>query len=63
LLNNKIYMSDISSDNLRIIYLSDFEKAFLEEYQPEKSLIIYGTLAPNAPNPLFDHIYLLTDRI
>ncbi|MEN9611975.1 MAG: hypothetical protein RLZZ628_2789 [Bacteroidota bacterium] len=30
--------------------LTKDETAFLETYQPEKSLIIYGSLAPNAPN-------------
>jgi gamma-glutamylcyclotransferase (GGCT)/AIG2-like uncharacterized protein YtfP len=41
-------------DNLNKIIgsedLTDIEKAFLETYQPEKVLIIYGSLAPNAPN-------------
>ena len=56
-INSKLYMSDISSENLRKINFSDFEQAFLEEYQPEKSLVIYGTLAPNAPNhSVIEHI-------
>ncbi|MEY4934241.1 MAG: hypothetical protein RIS64_600 [Bacteroidota bacterium] len=31
-------------------HLIEAEKTFFNTYQPEKALIIYGSLAPNAPN-------------
>ncbi|MDI9356295.1 MAG: hypothetical protein QM536_04610 [Chitinophagaceae bacterium] len=32
------------------VYLTVDEEQFLREYNPQKSIIIYGTLAPNRPN-------------
>jgi gamma-glutamylcyclotransferase (GGCT)/AIG2-like uncharacterized protein YtfP len=40
-----------------IAFLTAEENAFLETYSPETALIIYGTLAPNAPNHhIVEHI-------
>lgn len=45
ILNEKMGSPDFQNK-----YLTEFEKSFLKTYQPEKMLIIYGSLAPNAPN-------------
>ncbi len=37
--------------------LNPVEQDFLKTYQPEKNLIVYGTLAPNCPNhSIIEHI-------
>lgn len=42
---SKIVISDLEKENL-----TQQEKLFFKTYQPEKALIIYGTLAPGKPN-------------
>lgn len=37
-------------DKIDKVDLTVAEKQFLNEYKPQKSIIIYGTLAPNRPN-------------
>ncbi len=49
-LNQKKYIHTHGAGNLDNSYLSDDEKTVIQEYRPERSLIIYGSLAPNRPN-------------
>jgi gamma-glutamylcyclotransferase (GGCT)/AIG2-like uncharacterized protein YtfP len=37
-------------DKIDKVDLTEAEEQFLNEYKPQKSIIIYGTLAPNRPN-------------
>jgi gamma-glutamylcyclotransferase (GGCT)/AIG2-like uncharacterized protein YtfP len=41
---------NINSDSLQNTHLTAVEKDFFKIFSPEKSLIIYGSLAPNAEN-------------
>lgn len=49
-LNRRPNISSMVSTNLEDINLSENEKALFLKYRPEKSLIIYGSLAPNRSN-------------
>lgn len=49
-LNKKENISSITSNNLEDIGLTEAEKALIKTYQPEKILIVYGTLAPGRSN-------------
>ena len=49
-LNKKENISSITSSNLEDAGLTEAEKTFIKTYQPEKVLIVYGTLAPGKPN-------------
>ena len=49
-LNKKIKSLGLTLERLGNKDLSEVEKAFLQKYRPENSIIIYGTLAPNRPN-------------
>jgi len=49
-LNRKEGITNIGSGNFPETSLTEVEKTFIKTYSPEKSLIVYGTLAPNAPN-------------
>lgn len=49
-LNNKMLSIGVSLDKLDYKELTEVEKTLIEKYRPEKSIIIYGTLAPNRPN-------------
>ena len=49
-LNMKENIATITISNLEQAGLTEEEKAFIKTYQPEKALIIYGTLAPGRPN-------------
>jgi gamma-glutamylcyclotransferase (GGCT)/AIG2-like uncharacterized protein YtfP len=56
-LNRKKNTSSIGSSNFQDTNLSEVEKTFIKTYSPEKSFIVYGTLAPNAPNhSVVEHI-------
>lgn len=57
-LNNNKHTQNIGLGNLDDMGFTDAEKTFIKTYRPEKSLIIYGSLAPNAPNHhIVEHIY------
>lgn len=49
-LNTNENVSNIISDNLDNLKLEEHEKELIRKFQPEKKLIIYGTLAPGKPN-------------
>lgn len=49
-LNNHKNIANIASGNLQNAHLTQTEIAFLHDYRPKNALIVYGTLAPNAPN-------------
>lgn len=49
-LNKNRSISNIVVDNLEDTDLCEDAKAFIKAYRPERSLIIYGTLAPDRPN-------------
>src|ERR1700759_5550411 len=49
-INRNKNVSDITSDNMEKWNLTEGEKDIIKKDQPEKSLIIYGTLAPNRLN-------------
>ena len=49
-LNRKNKTPGTGSSDFQDTNLTEIEKTFLKTYSPEKSLIVYGTLAPNAPN-------------
>ena len=49
-LNKNETISNIVVNNLEESNLTDDEKQFIKRFIPEKSLIIYGTLAPGKPN-------------
>ena len=56
-LNSKKGISDIGSNNFQDTNFTDVEINFIMSYSPHKSLIIYGSLAPNAPNhSVVEHI-------
>ena len=56
-LNKNRHVSEIVLDNLEQFGLTDIQKDFIKTYTPEKSLIIYGTLAPNRANHwVIEHI-------
>jgi gamma-glutamylcyclotransferase (GGCT)/AIG2-like uncharacterized protein YtfP len=56
-LNRKWNTPNIGASNFQDINLSEEERTFIDTYSPEKSLIVYGTLAPNAPNhKVVEHI-------
>jgi len=55
-LNNRD-ITCISSGNFQNNDLSEVEKTFIKTYNPERSFIVYGTLAPDAPNhSVVEHI-------
>ena len=49
-LNKNKTIPSIVLNNLADSGLTEIEKNFIKTYRPEKSLIIYETLAPNRPN-------------
>lgn len=49
-LNIIITSQDKGVDKIDKVDLTAAEEQFLNEYKPQKSIIIYGTLAPNRPN-------------
>ena len=49
-LNKRDDVAGLMVGNLHQAGLTEEEMAFLRTYQPEKVLIIYGTLAPGKPN-------------
>lgn len=49
-LNKKIVSYGLSVEKLADEDLTAVEKQFLNQYKPQLTLIIYGTLAPNRPN-------------
>ena len=49
-LNKKMASQGVSLDQVDNNDLTAVERAFIEKYEPKKSIIIYGTLAPNRPN-------------
>jgi len=56
-LNKNATVSHIVLNSLEHFGLTEVEKNFISTYKPEKSLIIYGTLAPNKPNhSVIEHI-------
>ncbi len=56
-LNKRKKVSRMLWDNLEDSGLTEGEKNFLKTYKPEKSLIVYGTLAPNRSNhSVVEHI-------
>ena len=56
-LNRKKYTASIGPGNFQHAGLTEVEKNFIKTYSPEKSLIVYGTLAPGAPNhSVVEHI-------
>ena len=56
-LNKNKHTQNIGLGSLDDMGFTEAEKIFIETYRPEKSLIIYGSLAPNAPNHhIVEHI-------
>ncbi|MBL7818387.1 MAG: hypothetical protein JNL70_25475 [Saprospiraceae bacterium] len=56
-LNFKNNISDISSGSFQLANLNELERTLIEAYEPYNVLIVYGTLAPNAPNHhIVEHI-------
>ncbi len=49
-LNQDKNTPNINSNNLQNSHLTEAEKRFLKTFSPEKKLIVYGSLAPNAEN-------------
>lgn len=49
-LNQKITVQDVGIEKLDNQDLTPAERDFIAQYNPDKFLIIYGTLAPNKPN-------------
>ena len=49
-LNQDKRTPNIDSDSLENTHLTDVEKDFFKIFSPEKKLIVYGSLAPNAEN-------------
>lgn len=49
-LNTKRNISAIGSGNFKNTDLTEVEETFIKTYNPERSFIVYGTLAPDAPN-------------
>lgn len=55
--NKKNKTLSIGLENLKDTDLTEVEKNFIKTYSPEKSFIVYGTLAPNRPNhSVVEHI-------
>lgn len=56
-LNSKPFVADIRVNDLDNLDLSRSEKLTIKSEQPEKVLIVYGTLAPGKPNHVkIEHI-------
>ena len=56
-LNKNKHTQNIGLGSLDDMGFTEAEKIFIETYRPEKSFIIYGSLAPNAPNHhIVEHI-------
>lgn len=56
-LNSKKNTPGIGSNEFDDTNLTEIEKTFINNYHPEKSLIVYGSLAPNASNhSVVEHI-------
>ncbi|MEO6550519.1 MAG: gamma-glutamylcyclotransferase [Ferruginibacter sp.] len=56
-LNKMENIAHINFNNIEQAGLTAEEKVFIKKFQPEKVLIIYGTLAPGKPNHhLVEHI-------
>lgn len=56
-LNRKRNISAIGSGDFKNTDLTEVEKTFMKTYNPERSFIVYGTLAPDAPNhSVVEHI-------
>lgn len=56
-LNSKNNIVDIGTANFNDKDLTEAEKEFIKTHQVEKTLIIYGTLAPGKPNHhIIEHI-------
>ncbi|MDJ1501120.1 gamma-glutamylcyclotransferase family protein [Xanthocytophaga agilis] len=49
-LNKKKNIQTVSTETLDSLDLTEVERNFIKTYRPEKSLIVYGTLAPDKPN-------------
>ncbi len=49
-LNQDKNTPNINSNSLENTHLTAFEKDFFKTFSPEKKLIVYGSLAPNAEN-------------
>lgn len=49
-LNKSRDISAIGSGNFQNTDLTEVDKIFIKTYIPERSFIVYGTLAPDAPN-------------
>jgi gamma-glutamylcyclotransferase (GGCT)/AIG2-like uncharacterized protein YtfP len=49
-LNSKKNISQITSGDFQDADLNELEKTLIETYNPQNVLVVYGTLAPNAPN-------------
>ena len=56
-LNRKRSTSTIGSGDFQNADLTEVEKTFIKTHNPERSFIVYGTLAPGAPNhSVVEHI-------
>lgn len=56
-LNRRRTILAIGSGNFKETDLTEVEKTFINTYTPERSFIVYGTLAPDAPNhSVVEHI-------
>lgn len=49
-LNRNKNIASIRLENLEEWDLTEEEKSFIKKHEPERALIIYGSLAPNKPN-------------
>ena len=49
-INKKIISTGLGFEKIDIKDLTQTEQSIIEKYRPDKSIIIYGTLAPNRPN-------------
>ncbi len=49
-LNKNKIIANITQDKLNDLELTQVEKELIITYTPERSLIVYGTLAPGKPN-------------
>ena len=56
-LNSRRNISAIGSGNFQNTDLTEIERTFIKTYNAERSFIVYGTLAPDAPNhSVVEHI-------
>ena len=56
-LNRRRTILAIGAGNFKETDLTEVEKTFINTYTPERSFIVYGTLAPDAPNhSVVEHI-------